>query len=121
MMIVDVVQDADSEYVIFFLLVAYLEAAQFAGKLPEYIKRLPITGFDDLAMRYQRLMLDLHRAAVQPDDKSCLEIQDALQVFDAALCRLAFLRRERQSLAFNASGSPGHCEPEVTEARSATR
>ena len=95
MMILDVVQVADSEYVIFFLLVAYLEAAQFAGKLPEYIKTLPIAGFDDLAMRYRRLMMELHRAAEQPDDNRHLEIQDALQVFDAALCRLAFLRREK--------------------------
>ena len=98
MMIVDVVQDADSEYVVFFLLVAYLEAAQFAGKLPAYIKALPIAGFDDLAMRYQRLMMELHRVAEQPDDNRRLEIQDALQVFDAALYRLAFLKRERVSL-----------------------
>ena len=99
MMILDVVQVADSEYVIFFLLVAYLEAAQFAGKLPEYIKTLPIAGFDDLALRYQRLMRELHRAVEQPDDnRRVVEIRDALQVFDAALYRLAFLRRKRVSL-----------------------
>ena len=111
MMILDVVRDADSEYVILFLLAAYLEAAQFAGKLPEYVKRLPIAGFDDVAMQYQRLMMELHRAAEQPDDKTCLEMQDALDVFDAALSRLAFLGR--------VGGSRGRRESQVVESSSA--
>ena len=112
-MILDVIQDADSEYVIFFLLAAYLEAALFAGKLPEYIKRLPIAGFGDVAMRYQRLMTELHKAAQEADDTR-LELQDALRVFDAALCRLAFLERARESLGpFTVSGSPGRYESQV--------
>jgi hypothetical protein len=114
MMILDVIQDADSEYVIFFLLAAYLEAVLFAGKLPEYIKSLPIAGVGDVAMRYQRLMPELHKAAEQSDDKSCLEMQDALRVFDAALCRLAFLERARESSRpFTVSGSPGRYESQV--------
>ena len=111
MMIVDVIQDADTEYVIFFLLAAYVEAARFAGKLPEYIKVLPVAGFGDLEMRYQRLMMELHRAAEQPDDKTCLEMQDALDVFDAALSRLAFLGR--------VGGSRGRHESQVVESSSA--
>jgi len=113
MMIVDVIQDADSEYVIFFLLAAYVEAARFAGKLPDYIKTLPIAGFDDVEMRYQRLMMELHRAAEQAEDKSYPEMQDALDVFDAALCRLAFLERGR--------GSPRGYESPVVESSSAAR
>ena len=108
MMILDVIQDADSEYVIFFLLAAYLEASLFAGKLPEYIKSLPIVGVGDVAMRYQRLMTELHKAAEQSDDKSCLELQDALRVFDAALCRLAFLERVKGIFtAMHCVGKPG--------------
>lgn len=113
MMILDVIQDADSEYVIFFLLAAYLEAALFAGKLPEYMKSLPIVGGGDVAMRYQRLMTELHEAAREADHTSCLEMQDALRVFDAALCRLAFLERVRESSRSTVSGSPGRYESQV--------
>lgn len=117
MMIVDVVQDADSEYVIYFLLAAYIEAVQFAAKLPEHVKTLPIAGFGDVEMRYQLLMMELHNAVEHPHDNAYLEIRDALCVFGAALCRLAFLERKRESLVrFNASGSPSDCERQVTGA-----
>ena len=116
MTIVDVIQDADSEYVIFFLLAAYVEAAQFAAKLPDYVKTLPIAGFGDVELRYQQLMTALHRAVEQQHDNACMEIQDALCVFDVALCRLAFLERRRQSsLVSNVSGRPMRYELPAVE------
>ena len=116
MTIVDVIQDADSEYVIYFLLAAYIEAAQFAAKLPEYVRTLPIAGFGDVELRYQQLMMALHKAVEQRHDNACPEIQDALRVFDTALCRLAFLERGREpSLAFIGTGSPSRHESQVLE------
>ena len=122
MMIVDVIQEADSEYVVFFLLAAYIEAAQFAAKLPEHVRTLPIAGFGDVELRYQQLMMALHSAVEQPHGNACPEIEDALRVFDTALCRLAFLEGVgKSSKPFTVSGSPGRYEPQVAGSSPAAR
>ena len=104
MMICDVIRNAESESVIYFLLAAYLETAQFGGKLPEYLTNLPITGLKNVETRFQQLMMELE-ASEQRHDKSCVVIKEALHIFDAALCRLKFLEREKGPLlASNLSG-----------------
>lgn len=103
-MIVDVIRNAESEYVIYFLLAAYIEATHFAGKLPEYLTNLPITGLKDVEMRFERLMREFDKPSEQLHDKACVIIKEALHIFDAALCRLQFLERGREpSLASNLS------------------
>jgi len=105
MMIDDVIRNAESEYVIYFLLAAYIEAALFAAKLPEYVMNLPISGLNDVETRFQRLMMEFNKPAEPLPDKPYAVLQEALHVFDAALSRLKFLERGKESLwAFNLPG-----------------
>ena len=107
MMILDVIRDADSEYVVFFLLAAYLEAAYFAAKLPQYATSLPINGPADIEMRLRRLTDEFYGPGVSPRDKPLAEVDAALSLFDAALSRLTLLeldgkaavRRARHALS----------------------
>ena len=113
MMVADVIRNAESEYVIYFLLAAYVEAADFAGKLPGHLTNLPITGLRDVETRFQRLMREFDRPSEQHlHDKTRVVIKEALHIFDAALYRLKFLEREKEPLASNlsrdnAKNSPG--------------
>ena len=95
MMICDVIRNAESESVIYFLLAAYIEATQFEGKLPGHLTKLPITGLQDVETRFQQLMMERDRASEQLPDKSCVVIEEALHIFDAALCRLKLLERKK--------------------------
>ncbi len=104
MMITDVFPNAESEFVILFLLTAYIEATQFAGKIPEHLTNLPITGLEDVETRFQQLIMEYDKAFEKQHDKACVEIEEALRIFDAALCRLKFLEREKELLASNLSG-----------------
>lgn len=105
MMIADAIRDAESECVIYFLLAAYIEAAQFGGKLPEYLTILPITGLKDVETRLQQLMMELDKASERLHEKACVVIKEALHIFDAALCRLKFLEHEKELLlASNLTG-----------------
>lgn len=93
-----VIRNAESESAIFFLLTAYIETTQFGEKLPEYLTNLPITGLKDVGTRSRQLMLELDKASEQPDDKSCVVIEEALHIFDDALCRLKVLEHEKRPL-----------------------
>ena|SRR5882757_5606543 len=89
--ITDVIRDADSEHVVYFLLVAYIEALQFCNRLPARLTRLPVTGIHDIGTRYQDLVIELDSASRKLDDKACVLIAEALNVFGTALHRLALL------------------------------
>jgi hypothetical protein len=89
--ITDVIRDADSEYVVYFLLVAYIEALQFCNRLPARLTRLPVTGVHDIETRYQDLVVELDSASRKLDDRVCVLIKEALHVFATALHRLVLL------------------------------
>jgi hypothetical protein len=72
MMIADVIRNAESEYVIYFLLAAYIEAVQLGGKFPEYLMNLPVTGLKDVEMRLQQLMTEFDKASERLHDKACV-------------------------------------------------
>jgi hypothetical protein len=91
MIIGRVIRDAESENEIYFLLTAYIEATQFGGRLPEYLTNLPITGLKDVEARSQRLIMERDKASEQPSNKAGVIIEEALQIFDDALCRLKVL------------------------------
>jgi hypothetical protein len=94
MMISDVIRNAESEYVIYFLLDAYIETVQFSAKLPERLTNLPIIGLNDVRTRFQQLVIELEKASKQLDDKACPVIKEALHIFGAALSRLRSLDAE---------------------------
>ena len=102
MTIIDAISNADSEYVIYFLLAAYIEAAQFAASLPDYVRNLPITGSKDVETRFRQLATACYEPIEQVDDKAVAVIHEALHIFDTALCRLTLLeRRKEPSLSFD--------------------
>ena len=89
--ITDVIREADSEYVVFFLLIAYIDALRFCNCLPARLTSLPVTGIDDVGARYQGLVAELESASRRMDDKACVLVTEALHVFGTALHRLASL------------------------------
>ena len=89
--ITQVIRDAESDYVVFFLLISYIEALRFCNRLPARLTSLPITGIDDVSTRYQGLVVELDSASRKLDDKACVLIKKALHVFGTALHRLALL------------------------------
>jgi hypothetical protein len=98
MMICDAMLSADSEYVIYFLLSAYLETTQFGGKLPECLTKLPLAGLSDVERRFQ-LTIALTMKSTLPaghsNNRAGKVIEEALQTFEAALNRLNALKRTR--------------------------
>ncbi len=97
-MICDAMLSADSEYVIYFLLSAYLETTQFGGKLPECLTKLPLAGLSDVERRFQ-LTIALTMKSTLPaghsNNRAGKVIEEALQTFEAALNRLNALKRTR--------------------------
>ena len=91
MEITDVIRDANSEYVVFFLLTAYIEALRFGDRLPARLTSLPLTGIHDVGTRCQGLVIELDSASRKLDDKACVLIKEALRVFGTAFHRLALL------------------------------
>ena len=89
--ITDVIRDANSEYVIFFLLSAYIDALRFCNCLPARLTSLPLTGIHDVGTRYQSLVAERDSASRKADDKVDVLIKEALHVFGTALHRLALL------------------------------
>jgi len=125
-MIIDyAIRNAESESAIYFLLTAYIETTQFGGRLPEYLTNLPITRLEDVETRCQRFMVELDKTSKQLRNESRLVLEEALHIFDAALCRLKVLEREKRPLLSshlsgdNARNSPrrGHGD----DIRSATQ
>ena len=97
-MIIDrVIRDAESDSAIYFLLTAYIETTQFGGRLPEYLTNLPITGLKDVETRSRHLMMELGKISDPLHDKSCVVIEEALHIFDDAVCRLKVLEHAQPS------------------------
>ena len=89
MVIANAIREAETEYVVFFLLEAYLncESRRAALKnLPAQIGAVPLTGIPDAQSRRTLLLHELDIASRRPDDVSA--IQEALGVFTAAVQRL---------------------------------
>jgi hypothetical protein len=98
MVITDVIREAETEYVIYFLLMAYINAARNSdtpNSLPEQIAALPLTGKDDARLRFEALMLALDAASKRCDDYACIVLKDALSVFGTAVYRLQSLDGRR--------------------------
>lgn len=83
MTITDAVKQAKTEHVVYFLLMAYVEALGYTGRssVPANVKRLPIVTRTDVSER-----LDVLREALDspsgPD--AALPIQEAADLFSAA-------------------------------------
>jgi len=94
MVITDVIREAETEYVIYFLLSSYINAARHGDmlkSLPEPVAALPLTGKTDARLRFDRLLFELDAASKRLDDKACDSIKEALTVFGTALYRLTLL------------------------------
>ena len=116
MMICDVMCSAESEYVIYFLLAAYLETTHFGGRLPEWLTKLPLGGFRDVEARFQSVMACKAKFAwpsARSDDKARDVMQEAMQVFETAFVRLNFLKRMRAAVFM--AGSPAAGRLPVTQ------
>ena len=116
MMILDVMRSAESEYVIYFLLAAYLETTHFGGRLPEWLTKLPLGGFRDVEVRFQSIMAckaNFAWSSARFDDKARDVMQEAMQVFETAFVRLNFLKRMRATVFM--AGSPATDRMPVTQ------
>lgn len=97
MVIADAIREAETEYVVFFLLKTYLdtESRRAALKqLPAKITRVPIADKEDARSRYMLLNAEYDAAARRGDDKLRPSIKEALAVFGAAVLRLEALDKE---------------------------
>jgi hypothetical protein len=92
MNITDAIRDANSGYVVYFLLSAYIDALRFGNRLPSRLTGLPVAGIHDVDTRYQGLVAELDSASKTPDDKTSTIIEEALHVFGTALHRLELLQ-----------------------------
>ena len=100
MVLTDVMREAQSDHVIYFLLSSYINAARHGGalkSLPEQVAALPLTSKDDVRSRFETLMYELDAASKRLDDEACVTIKGALSTFGIALFRLQALdgRRSR--------------------------
>jgi hypothetical protein len=94
MMITNIIREANTEPEVYFLLTAYIESIQFGDKLnclSEHLTSLPLTGLDDVRQRSVKLVTELDVASKRLDDKVCVVIKEALEVFGTALSRLELL------------------------------
>ncbi len=97
-MITDVIREAETEHVIYFLLTAYVRAVRFDDKvksLPEQATRLPLRDVEDVSERFQMLVTALDAASRQANDKARTIIKEALHIFGTGLSRLKALQPER--------------------------
>lgn len=111
MKIVDVIREADSDHVIYFLLSAYVNTSKYDERLPvlpDDIAVLPLISKEEVRSRFETLMFELNSASKRLDDNECVTIKEALIVFGTALSRLQSLDAKR-SMPPNIS-SPGRSE-----------
>jgi hypothetical protein len=98
--ITDALTTADTEHVIYFLLTAYVETLDYyeplRSALSAEVTRLPLAGLSDIAGRLSTLQTARERSA--PSRVRFL-IEEAVEVFDAALQRIRALQNAQQSLA----------------------
>ena len=98
MNIVDVIREADSDHVIYFLLSAYVNTSKYDERLPtlpDNIVLLPLITKDQVRSRFETLMLELSSASQRLDNSECITIREALIVFGTALSRLQSLDAKR--------------------------
>jgi hypothetical protein len=98
MVIADAISEAETEYVVYFLLEAYLNTASRRAALQgvsDRIIMLPLTGRHDTKLRFELLKAELAEAAGRRDDEAGATIKEAVMVFGAALQRLESLERKR--------------------------
>lgn len=98
MTITDVIRDADSDHVIYFLLSAYVNANRCGDRLkslPEPVAALPLSSTADVKSRFEVLIVELDAASKRLDDQACLMLKDALTIFGTALNRLQSLDGRR--------------------------
>ena len=93
MKITEAIGTADSEHVVYFLLSAYVETLEHYGpsgdSLSDDVKRLPIAGMPDVCNRVGALQGAIERYA---QSKSKQFVEEAVEVFGAALQRLKYLQ-----------------------------
>jgi len=99
MTIDEAILSANSDHQIYFLLTAYLETLQFAGKLPERLTRLPIAGSSDDRSRFRQLIAELEKASIRIDENVRPALKDALSIFGAVLIRLRALDEQKNHAA----------------------
>jgi hypothetical protein len=100
MIVTDVIREADTDHVIYFLLSSYINGARHCEKmqsLPEQIAELPLTSKVEVRLRFETLMFALDAASKRLDDKACVIIKEALIIFGTALSRLQSLDARRSS------------------------
>ena len=91
MVIAAAIREAETEYVVYFLLEAYLATANQRAALttlPAHITTLPLVGRHDGQSRVALLTHELAAATTRRDDEACCAIEEALSVLSAALHRL---------------------------------
>jgi hypothetical protein len=95
--ITDAITTADTEHVVYFLLTAYVETLHYYDPLrsflPEHVKRLPMADISDVSERLHALRTAIEQYA---QSQARLLIEEALEVFSAALQRLSALQKAHQ-------------------------
>ena len=98
MVIANAIREAETEYVVYFLLETYLktESRRVALKnLPARISLLPLTGRQDAQTRCAMLMYEFDAASRRVDAAASAGIAEALTVFSAAVQRLESLNSKK--------------------------
>lgn len=98
MLINDAIREAKTEHEIFFLLTAYVEAVGYCDKLhllPGEMRDLPLAGFPDVEARVYGLNLRLQNMAPGSDVTIRPAINEALEILNTAMHRLASLDTEQ--------------------------
>lgn len=97
MNITEAIRIADTEHVVYFLLAAYVETLDYYDPLrssvPEQVKRLPVAGISDVSKRLRALRTSIEQYA---QSNARLLIEEAVEVFSAALQRLKVLQKAHQ-------------------------
>ena len=88
MEVVDAIRRAESDYVIYFLLNAYIEALQFSRSIPRQLLAFPVRGLADVSSCFEKLVSLLASAGEVADRSRMADLGKAIYVFDIALCRL---------------------------------
>jgi hypothetical protein len=94
MMINDAIRNASSEHTVYFLLTAYIDSLQFSARLPEYVTALPVSGLQDLDWRFEKLFAELEMEIGRPESPQLQALQEAVNIFEAAVTRLRRLLDE---------------------------
>ena len=94
MVIAEAIREAETEYVIYFLLEAYLNAEsrrEALKTLPARIGVLPVTGKHDTKSRFSMLQAAFAAASRNGDEAARAASKEALVVFGEAVLRLQAL------------------------------